>query len=52
LNASGWFSGLESVLMFFPFHTSVFLVLAGMLLGCGSSVLSVLGLMKVRNDAA
>lgn len=52
LNASGWFSGLESVLMFFPFHTSVFLVLSGMLLGCGSSVLSVLGLMKVRNNAA
>ncbi len=52
LNASGWFSGLESVLTFFPIQTSVFLVLAGMLLGCGSSLLSVFGLMKVRNEAA
>jgi len=51
LNASGWFSGLESVLTFFPIRTSIFLVLAGMLLGCGSSILSVFGLMKVRNEA-
>ena len=51
LNASGWFSGLESVLTFFPHETSIFLILAGMLLGCGSSLLSVFGLMKVRNNA-
>jgi len=51
LNASGWFSGLESVLTFFPPQASLFLVLAGMLLGCGSSLLSVFGLMKVRNNA-
>lgn len=51
LNASGWFSGLESVLTFFPPQTSLFLVSAGMLLGCGSSLISVVGLMKVRNDA-
>ncbi len=52
LNASGWFSGVESVLTFFSHQTSIFLVLAGMLLGCGSSLLSVFGLMKVRSDAA
>jgi cell division transport system permease protein len=52
LNASGWFSGLESVLTFFPHEMSAFLVLAGMLLGCGSSMLSVFGLMKVRSDTA
>ncbi|MDA0737892.1 MAG: permease-like cell division protein FtsX [Nitrospirae bacterium] len=51
INASGWFSGLESVLIFFPFQTSLFLVLSGMLLGCGSSIISVFGLMRVRNEA-
>ena len=51
LNASGWFSGLESSLAFFPLQTSIILVLSGMILGCGSSLLSVFGLMKVRNDA-
>lgn len=51
LNASGWFSGLESSLAFFPLQTSIILVLSGMMLGCGSSLLSVFGLMKVRNDA-
>lgn len=50
MGASGWFSGLESMLTFFPIQGSFILVLAGVLLGCGSSFLSVYGLMKVRNE--
>ena len=52
LNASGWFNGLESVLTFFPPQMALFLVISGMVLGCGSSLISVIGLMKVRNNAA
>ena len=52
LNASGWFSGLESLLAFFPLQTSIILVFSGMALGCASSLLSVFGLMKVRSNAA
>lgn len=52
LNASGWFSGLESALRFFSPQTSLLLVVGGMVLGGGSSLLSVCGLMKVREDAA
>ncbi len=48
LKASGWFRGLEHILTFFPEPMSVFLILAGMLLGCGSSLLSVFGLMKAK----
>ncbi len=49
LDASGWFGGLERILTFFPVPVSMLLVMAGMLLGCGSSLLSVFGLMKMRN---
>ncbi len=49
LNASGWFVGMEHILPVFPRQVSVLLVMTGLLLGCGSSVLSVFGLMKVRN---
>ena len=49
LNASGWFVGMEHMLPVFPRQVSVLLVMTGLLLGCGSSVLSVFGLMKVRN---
>ena len=49
LNASGWFVGMEHVLPVFPRPVSFLLVMTGLLLGCGSSVLSVFGLMKVRN---
>jgi len=49
LNASGWFVGMEHILPVFPKQVSFLLVTTGMLLGCGSSVLSVFGLLKVRN---
>lgn len=48
LNASGWFVGVEHILPVFPRQVSFLLVMTGMLLGCGSSVLSVFGLMKMR----
>ncbi len=48
LNASGWFAGVEHMLPIFPGRVSFLLVMTGMLLGCGSSVLSVFGLMKAR----
>lgn len=48
LNASGWFAGVEHLLPIFPGRVSFLLVMTGMLLGCGSSVLSVFGLMKAR----
>ena len=49
LNASGWFVGVEPILPIFPRQVSFLLVMTGMLLGCGSSVLSVFGLMKARS---
>ena len=49
LHASGWFAGVEHILPIFPGQVSFLLVMTGMLLGCGSSVLSVFGLMKARN---
>lgn len=49
LDASGWFAGVEHILPIFPIRVSFLLVMTGMLLGCGSSVLSVFGLMKARN---
>ena len=49
LEASGWFGGVEHMLPVFPGQVSLLLVLTGMLLGCGSSILSVFGLMKVRH---
>lgn len=49
LNASGWFVGVEHILPTFPRQVSFLLVMTGMLLGCGSSVLSVFGLMKARS---
>ncbi len=49
LSASGWFVGAEHVLPIFPGQVSVLLVMTGMLLGCGSSILSVFGLMKARS---
>ena len=49
LEASGWFGGVEHMLPVFPGRVSWLLVVTGMLLGCGSSVLSVFGLMKARH---
>ena len=49
LEASGWFGGVEHMLPVFPKRVPWLLVVTGMLLGCGSSLLSVFGLMKVRN---
>lgn len=49
LNASGWFVGVEHMLPVFPRRVSFLLVMTGMLLGCGSSMLSVFGLMKARS---
>ena len=49
LDASGWFVGVEHILPIFPRQVSFLLVMTGMLLGCGSSVLSVFGLMKARS---
>ena len=49
LNASGWFVGMEHILPVFPRQVSFLLVMTGLVLGCGSSVLSVFSLMKVRN---
>ena len=49
LEASAWFGGVEHMLPVFPKRVPWLLVVTGMLLGCGSSVLSVFGLMKVRN---
>ncbi len=49
LHASGWFDGLDRILTFFPAQVSLLLVLAGMVLGCGSSLFSVMGLIKTRN---
>ncbi len=48
LYASGWFDGLERILTFFPDPVSLLLVLAGMALGCGGSVFSIMGLIKTR----
>jgi len=49
LEASGWFQGLDSVLAFFPLPTAGLLVLAGLVLGCASSVLSVYGLIRAHS---
>ncbi len=49
LNASGWFVGVEHILPVFPRQVSFLLVMTGMLLGCGSSMLSVFGLLKARS---
>ncbi len=49
LEASGWFGGVAHMLPVFPGQVSWLLVVTGMLLGCGSSLLSVFGLMKVRH---
>ena len=43
-----WIGGLPSALEFFPIHTSLMLVLAGMVLGCTGSILSVYGWIRVR----
>ena len=48
VDASGWFQGLQSVLQFFPFHISLFLVIGGMVLGSMSSLLSVYTILRVR----
>jgi len=49
LQAVQWFDGLERSLTFFPVPVSLLLVLAGMVLGCGSSLLSVRSLINVRS---
>ncbi len=49
LRVAPWFDGLERSLTFFPGQISLLLVLAGMLLGGGSSLLSVRGLLNARS---
>ncbi|MDD9820979.1 MAG: ABC transporter permease [Nitrospira sp.] len=49
LQAVQWFDGLEHSLTFFPVPVSLLLVLAGMVLGCGSSLLSVRRLINARS---
>lgn len=48
VNGFTWLQGFESVVEFFPVHMSVLLVLAGLVLGCVGSFLSVYGLLRVR----
>lgn len=48
LDASGWFQGLDSVIVFFPLQISILLVVTGFLLGSASSLLSVYGLLRSR----
>ncbi len=48
INSSGWFQGMNSIVQFFPIQVSVFLVLAGLLLGFLSSLYSVFGLLRTR----
>ena len=43
-----WVGGLQTALEFFPIQMSFMLVLAGLVLGCAGSALSVYGWMKVR----
>jgi len=43
-----WIGGLPSVLEFFPVQTSLILVLAGMVLGCTGSILSVYSWIRIR----
>ena len=49
LQASGWFQGVDSVIIFLPHVISVVLIVAGMLLGCLSSLFSIYGLMRSQN---
>lgn len=48
LDASRWFQGLDSVIVFFPLQISILLVLMGLLLGSASSLLSVYSLLRFR----
>ena len=43
-----WIGGLPSVLEFFPVQISLILVLAGMVLGCMGSMLSIYGWVRIR----
>ncbi len=47
-NGSGWFHGIDSTLIFFSIQEAVLLVIGGLVLGCGSSLFSVYGVMKSR----
>ncbi|MCA9472845.1 MAG: ABC transporter permease [Nitrospirales bacterium] len=44
----GWVGGLETAISFFPIQLSCMLVLAGLILGCIGSALSVYGWAKIR----
>ncbi|GJL53425.1 MAG: cell division protein FtsX [Nitrospirales bacterium] len=44
----GWVGGLQATIDFFPIHMSGMLVLAGLILGCAGSALSIYGWIKVR----
>lgn len=48
LGKAGWFQDIHSTLIFFPASEGMLMVLAGLILGCGSSVVSVYGAMKSR----
>ncbi|MEC4674104.1 MAG: permease-like cell division protein FtsX [Nitrospirota bacterium] len=49
LEASGWIQGVDSVVVFLPHLVSFMLIVAGMLLGCLSSMFSIFGLMRSQN---
>ena len=48
IDGFSWIGGLPSVLEFFPVQTSLMLVLAGLILGCTGSILSVYGWTRIR----
>ena len=43
-----WVGGVQASINFFPIQMSVMLVMAGLILGCAGSALSVYGWMKIR----
>ncbi len=44
----GWIGGLQTAIHFFPIQMSCMLVLAGLILGCAGSALSIYGWLKVK----
>jgi len=48
IDGLGLIGGLPSALEFFPFQTSLTLIIAGMVLGCTASILSVYSWVRVR----
>jgi hypothetical protein len=49
LAASGQLVGLEQAVSFFPAKVSLLLVLAGLLVGCTGSLLSLIGVQRIKS---